>query len=262
MRVVAQVLLLDRDARELLLALEDVVERGAIDGGADRHVRVRRLGDALDHALVDRAGGRRSRSRAAGRGGGARSRRPGPAGSAPAPRWLTARSGCGARGAAGGWRRGGARGCRARASAAGRPRRAARSRRRRGLAVLGGQLELGSGSALGRSWTTAAWRVLTSSLPCGRRCCRAAPRCAPCGRGSRAPGDVVSPDSTCRNQRRKNSAANSTNAMPPKMATRRASCGDIVGRRSSSCGGIRLGERGRPPVVYARRRRRRGSSGT
>ena len=55
-RVVAQVLLLDLDARELLLALADVVEGGAIDGRADRDVRVRQLGDTLDHALVDRLG--------------------------------------------------------------------------------------------------------------------------------------------------------------------------------------------------------------
>ncbi len=53
-RVVAQVALGDLDARELLAALADEVERDAIDGGADRDVRVRRLGDALDHALVDR----------------------------------------------------------------------------------------------------------------------------------------------------------------------------------------------------------------
>jgi hypothetical protein len=54
-RVVAQVLLLDLDARELLVALADVVERRAADRGLDRHVRVRQLGDALDHALVDPA---------------------------------------------------------------------------------------------------------------------------------------------------------------------------------------------------------------
>ena len=40
---------------KLLLALAQVVERGLVDVGLDRHVRVRRLGDALDHALVDRA---------------------------------------------------------------------------------------------------------------------------------------------------------------------------------------------------------------
>ena len=52
-RVVAQVLLLDGDAGELLLALADVVEGVAVDGAADRHVRIGQLGDALDHALVD-----------------------------------------------------------------------------------------------------------------------------------------------------------------------------------------------------------------
>ena len=52
-RVVAQVLLLDLDAGELLPALADVVERRAADRRLDRHVRVRQLGDALDHALVD-----------------------------------------------------------------------------------------------------------------------------------------------------------------------------------------------------------------
>ena len=56
MRVVAQVLLLDLDARELLLALADVVEGRAVDRGLDRDVRVRQLGDALDHALVDPVG--------------------------------------------------------------------------------------------------------------------------------------------------------------------------------------------------------------
>jgi hypothetical protein len=55
-RVVAQIELLDRDARELLLALAQVVEGGLRDVGLDRHVRVRRLGHALDHALVHRAG--------------------------------------------------------------------------------------------------------------------------------------------------------------------------------------------------------------
>ena len=52
-RVVAQVALLDLDARELLPALADEVERVARDRGADRDVRVRQLGDALDHPLVD-----------------------------------------------------------------------------------------------------------------------------------------------------------------------------------------------------------------
>ena len=51
MRVVAQVELLDGDPREALLALAQEVERRRRDVGLDRHVRVRRLGDALDHAL-------------------------------------------------------------------------------------------------------------------------------------------------------------------------------------------------------------------
>ena len=54
-RVGAQEQLLDVDAGELVLALLEVVEGGARDVGLDRHVRVRRLGDALDHAALDRA---------------------------------------------------------------------------------------------------------------------------------------------------------------------------------------------------------------
>ena len=54
-RIVAQVLRLDHDAGEALLALLQVAERGTRDVGLDRDVRVRRLGDALDHAPVDGA---------------------------------------------------------------------------------------------------------------------------------------------------------------------------------------------------------------
>ena len=53
-RIGAQEQLLDVDAGELVLALLEVVERGARDVGLDRHVGVRRLRDALDHAPVDR----------------------------------------------------------------------------------------------------------------------------------------------------------------------------------------------------------------
>ena len=54
-RVVAQEELLDVDAGELVLALLEVVEARARDVDLDRHVGVRRLGDALDHAPLDRA---------------------------------------------------------------------------------------------------------------------------------------------------------------------------------------------------------------
>ncbi len=55
-RVVAQVLLLDDDAVELLAVLEQVVERRGRDVGLDRHVGRGLVGDAVDHAPVDRRG--------------------------------------------------------------------------------------------------------------------------------------------------------------------------------------------------------------
>ena len=55
---------------------------------------------------------------------------------------------------------------------------------------------------------------------------------------SRASLTYSSPLSTCRNQSRKKMIANSTNATPPRMATRTASCGVIGGRRSSMGDGI------------------------
>ena len=168
-RVVAQVLLLRLDAGELLLALLEVVERGAVDVGLDRHVRVRGLGDALDHAPVDRArAGCRSPGRAGGRGAGARSRRPGAAGRRPACALAARRApGGGARAAAA--RVGaacGARGCRARACAAARRRPGARARPRR--APCGRRRPARARTRAARSgmiWTTGATRVLTSDVP-------------------------------------------------------------------------------------------------
>ena len=55
MRVVAQVLLLDDDAGELVAVLEQEVERLGRDVGLDRHVRARLVGEAGDDAPVDRA---------------------------------------------------------------------------------------------------------------------------------------------------------------------------------------------------------------
>ena len=52
--VLAQVALRDDDALEVLRALAHEVELGERDVRADRDVRVRRVGDAADHALVDR----------------------------------------------------------------------------------------------------------------------------------------------------------------------------------------------------------------
>ena len=53
-RVGAQEQLLDVDAGELVLALLEVVEARARDVDLDGDVGVRRLGDALDHAALDR----------------------------------------------------------------------------------------------------------------------------------------------------------------------------------------------------------------
>ena len=55
-RVLAHVGVGDHDARELLRPLAHVVELGARDVGADRDVRVGRLGEPADHALVDGRG--------------------------------------------------------------------------------------------------------------------------------------------------------------------------------------------------------------
>ena len=49
---------------------------------------------------------------------------------------------------------------------------------------------------------------------------------------TRASARYLSPDSTCRYQRRKKTIANSASATPPKIATRSASCGVIGVRRS------------------------------
>jgi hypothetical protein len=55
--------------------------------------------------------------------------------------------------------------------------------------------------------------------------------------------DVVSPVSTCRNHRRKKTIPNNTNANPPRIATRNASCGVMAGRRSSRLGGMERARR-------------------
>ena len=82
-----------------------------------------------------------------------------------------------------------------------------------------------------------------------------------------------SPESTCRNQSRKKTIANSASAIPPRTATRQASCGVIGGRRSPTGSIMRARSASSPacagPAAAARaprrtawRRRRRGSSGS
>ena len=99
----------------------------------------------------------------------------------------------------------------------------------------------------------------------GRGSRRAAPaRATLRTRLSSASAQVLSPDSTCRYQRRRKTIAKSANARKPSIATRSASCGVSGGRRLSRPRSTLMrarAARGRRSC-RRRRRRRRGSSGS
>ncbi len=92
----------------------------------------------------------------------------------------------------------------------------------------------GRGRSSGEIWTARVLTLSTSAVPLASSTWpRGAAMSILRSRLTVAALTYWSPESTCRNQRRKKTIANSPSAKLPTMATRRASWGVSVGRRSS-----------------------------